>query len=181
MHGCVSPSTLSYYGLLINCLYLYNRVGLVLEWVYGSIVSTAEKARDGAKRALGSWEPTIGQAHESLCTALKDQRDWETRSKKAKELLAGMLDARKEIGILAENSEYIIPGTAAAREPNADTNNPPDHLVIEVLKREELLTRAKLHVLQYERMMGDSQLRSLRAELMQVGATKGEDGKETKV
>ena len=28
-------------------------MGLVLEWVYGTIVSTAEKARDGAKRALG--------------------------------------------------------------------------------------------------------------------------------
>ena len=30
-----------------------HRMGLVLEWVYGTIVSTAEKARDGAKRALG--------------------------------------------------------------------------------------------------------------------------------
>jgi hypothetical protein len=29
------------------------KMGLVLEWVYGTIVSTAEKARDGAKRALG--------------------------------------------------------------------------------------------------------------------------------
>ena len=28
-------------------------MGLVLEWVYGTIVSTAEKARDGAKRTLG--------------------------------------------------------------------------------------------------------------------------------
>ena len=30
-----------------------HRMGLVLEWVYGTIVSTAEKARDGAKRSLG--------------------------------------------------------------------------------------------------------------------------------
>ena len=29
-------------------------MGLVLEWVYGTIVSTAEKARDGAKRTLGA-------------------------------------------------------------------------------------------------------------------------------
>ncbi len=29
-------------------------MGLVLEWVYGTIVSTAEKARDGAKRSLGA-------------------------------------------------------------------------------------------------------------------------------
>ena len=31
-----------------------HRLGLVLEWVYGTIVSTAEKARDGAKRSLGA-------------------------------------------------------------------------------------------------------------------------------
>lgn len=31
-----------------------NHMGLVLEWVYGTIVSTAEKARDGAKRPLGT-------------------------------------------------------------------------------------------------------------------------------
>ncbi len=30
-----------------------HNMGLVLEWVYGTIVSTAEKARDGAKRCLG--------------------------------------------------------------------------------------------------------------------------------
>ncbi len=29
-------------------------LGLVLEWVYGTIVSTAEKSRDGAKRPLGA-------------------------------------------------------------------------------------------------------------------------------
>ena len=29
------------------------RMGLVLEWVYGTIVSTAEKARDSAKKPLG--------------------------------------------------------------------------------------------------------------------------------
>lgn len=29
------------------------RMGLVLEWVYGTIVSTAEKARDSAKKSLG--------------------------------------------------------------------------------------------------------------------------------
>jgi hypothetical protein len=28
-------------------------MGLVLEWVYGTIVSTAEKARDSAKKPLG--------------------------------------------------------------------------------------------------------------------------------
>ncbi len=40
--------------------------GLVLEWIYGSIVSTAEKARDGAKRFLGSYMPTAAEAHAVL-------------------------------------------------------------------------------------------------------------------
>jgi hypothetical protein len=31
-------------------------MGLVLEWVYGTIVSTAEKARDSAKKILGALE-----------------------------------------------------------------------------------------------------------------------------
>ena len=40
------------------------QLGLVLEWVYGTIVSTAEKARDGAKRPLGmpaaeSWPSAL--------------------------------------------------------------------------------------------------------------------------
>ncbi len=40
-----------------------HKMGLVLEWVYGSIVSTAEKARDGAKRCLGTTPPTAQDAH----------------------------------------------------------------------------------------------------------------------
>lgn len=32
-------------------------MGLVLEWVFGTIVSTAEKARDSAKRYLGEFVP----------------------------------------------------------------------------------------------------------------------------
>lgn len=38
-----------------------SRLGLVLEWVYGSIVATAEKARDCAKRPLGSKPPSAEQ------------------------------------------------------------------------------------------------------------------------
>ena len=34
-------------------------MGLSLEYVFGSIVSTAEKARDGAKRCLGEWSLTL--------------------------------------------------------------------------------------------------------------------------
>ena len=39
-------------------------MGLVLEWVYGTIVSTAEKARDSAKKPLGAPSPArTGSRH----------------------------------------------------------------------------------------------------------------------
>lgn len=44
--------------------------GLVLEWVYGSIVSTAEKARDGAKRTLGAPRPQSVPAANSAPVSL---------------------------------------------------------------------------------------------------------------
>lgn len=44
-----------------------HRMGLVLEWVYGTIVSTAEKARDGAKRALGELATHLECAVKSTC------------------------------------------------------------------------------------------------------------------
>ncbi|CAD7697548.1 unnamed protein product [Ostreobium quekettii] len=144
-----------------------HKVGLVLEWVYGSIVSTAEKARDGAKRPLGSWQPSIKQAKENLLVALRDQRDWEARASKAKELLKSMLDSRCDAAELEAAHGVVLPGTPAGQKVADQTEELEDGVVLKVLKREELLTRAKLHVLQYERMMGDSQLRTLRAELMQ--------------
>ena len=49
-------------------------MGLVLEWVFGTIVSTAEKARDGAKRTLGKASPPcselMAQAPGSLISLL---------------------------------------------------------------------------------------------------------------
>lgn len=53
------------------------RNGLVLEWVYGSIVSTAEKARDGAKRCLGMMPPTAAEAHLVLVRWVWVRFKWE--------------------------------------------------------------------------------------------------------
>ena len=46
-----------------------HRLGLVLEWVYGTIVSTAEKARDGAKRSLGESAPAVTLYHPCILLA----------------------------------------------------------------------------------------------------------------
>jgi hypothetical protein len=60
----------------------------VLEWVYGSIVSTAEKSRDGAKRCLGLTPPTTQQAYDNLVRCLEDQAAWEGRAKEVSLLQA---------------------------------------------------------------------------------------------
>ena len=48
---------------------------------------------------------------------------------------------------------------------NADL---PDGVIIAMLKREVLLTRAKLHGLMYDHIMSERKLRSLKTQLRQV-------------
>ncbi len=50
-------------------------------------------------------------------------------------------------------------------EVNADL---PDGVIIAMLKREVLLTRAKLHGLMYDHIMSERKLRSLKTQLRQV-------------
>ena len=45
----------------------------------------------------------------------------------------------------------------------------PDSVIIAMLKREVLLTRAKLHGLMYDHIMSERRLRSLKTQLRQVG------------
>ena len=142
-------------------------MGLVLEWVYGSIVSTAEKARDGAKRPLGNWHPSVQQSYQNLLEMLKEQSEWDARYKSAKSLLKEMGILRKSIAALAKQHDVSIPGTAAAKAATAPCEKLPDHVIQEVLRRESLLTQAKLHILKYERLMASTQLKTIRAELMQ--------------
>lgn len=164
-----------------------KRLGLVLEWVYGTIVSTAEKARDAARRSLASQPPSPELAVDALVGALNEQTMWEARAKESRELLAQMLASRKEMAELAEKHDMraVTPpprgpaAAAAAREgepaapadANGDGSAPspelPDHVYITVLKREALLTAAKLHFLSYEHQAAQRNLRSLTAQLRQ--------------
>lgn len=45
----------------------------------------------------------------------------------------------------------------------------PDAVVMAMLKRELLLTRAKLHALTYEHIMGERKMRQFKSQLKQVG------------
>jgi len=72
--------------------------GLVLDWVYGKIVNTAEKARSGAQTALGQSAQSL--APDELCTAV--QATWEVALRAVRE--HGALGERRTEGkaLLAE-------------------------------------------------------------------------------
>jgi hypothetical protein len=48
-----------------------SRLGLVLEWIYGSIVSTSEKARESAKRQLHTSPPPDANTAWALLRAVR--------------------------------------------------------------------------------------------------------------
>lgn len=186
-----------------------EKFGLVLEWLYGTIVSTAEKARDAAHRPLGT-HPTVEQALNALKTALEEQSMWEGRAMASRELLVDMLSSRKEAAVLAEiydmrviaapskpskvnstatplaqdvldggegHSETSKAGIAVLPSPSNGLSRlddsegasllPPDDVIISVLKRETLLTSAKLHFLEFEHLQAQRTVRSLTAQLRQ--------------
>jgi hypothetical protein len=163
-------------------------MGLVLEWVFGSIVSTAEKARDGAKRQLGLRPPSAQQAHKNLVQCLEQQAELEARAKASKDLLNAMLNSRKEADELGKQYDMKVPadpaaaacGTGDAAEGGAngaaaaanDASAMPDAVIVKILAREVLLTTAKLCALDFENMSNTRNLHNLKSQIRHVGSIK---------
>ena len=148
------------------------RVGLTLEWVFGSIVSTAEKARDAAKRGLGSWVPSPDATLARLLAALAEQEALDARLAEGRALLSEMLAGRKAAAELAEGGadlRTLVTHDAAGRElPKGAPAPPPlpaslpDAVCRAMLGREEMLTRAKLRVLVAKRANLEKRVRRAR-------------------
>eukprot|EP01025_Chloroclados_australasicus_P029639 TRINITY_DN2962_c0_g1_i4.p1 TRINITY_DN2962_c0_g1~~TRINITY_DN2962_c0_g1_i4.p1 ORF type:complete len:1444 (-),score=216.55 TRINITY_DN2962_c0_g1_i4:2834-7165(-) len=79
--------------------------GLVLEWVYGSIVSTAEKARDGAKRSLSGRPVDQLRAFKTLLTGLQEHNNWGQYKEHRTNTLA-VLDQDVDFEDLSQVLEY---------------------------------------------------------------------------
>lgn len=130
--------------------------------------------------AAGMQPPTVDQAHEQLIHALQDMQQWETRAKQGKDLLNDMLKSRREAAELATQfdirpdprSTSALPRNALlaidTQEDGKDIYELPDHVIVALLKREHLLTKAKLNALCCEHIMGERRLRSLKTQLRQV-------------
>ena len=150
-----------------------HKVGLVLDWVYGSIVSTAEKSRDAARKELGRAPPSIEMVYESFIQGLQEQQHLEKKKKRAKGYLEEMVKSRKLNQELTEQmmemQQELEANKMVSTNPSEDLSDfLPDHIIYEMLKREEMLTEAKLFELYDKQENNDKKLRNIRAQLRQT-------------
>lgn len=66
------------------------------------------------------------------------------------------------------NSFQYRPQPPASEKPDEESRELPDEVIMAMLRREVMLTRAKLHGLCYDQIMGERRLRSLKTQLRQV-------------
>jgi hypothetical protein len=113
--------------------------------------------------------PTAQIAFNDLIRALEDQAQWEARAAQAKALLNEMLKSRKDADELGKLYDLRpVPKNEAGEPISPDDCHLPDDVVVKMLGREVLLTKAKLHALMYEHITAEKQLRSVKAQIRQV-------------
>ena len=61
-----------------------------------------------------------------------------------------------------------VPVSTSLNSAAAEAMELPDSVILEMLKREVLLTKAKLHALTHEHILGERKLRTLKSQLRQV-------------
>lgn len=62
-----------------------------------------------------------------------------------------------------------VPVSTSLNPAVAEAMELPDSVIVEMLKREVLLTKAKLHALTHEHILRERKLRTLKSQLRQVG------------
>ena len=160
-----------------------HEIGLVLEWVYGTIVSTAEKARDAAHRALGCKAPSVEAAVETFISALEDHATATAQAKLSRELMSEILENRKasieyekQYNLLSKLGLFNFDNNSRIDEEYGNILNGtctdlmdsiPYDAIIFMLKRESLLTSAKLHFLALEQISMHRKSQSLKFQLQQ--------------
>ena len=163
-----------------------QQFGLVLEWVYGTIVATAEKARDCAHRSLGMSLPNAEAAVAFLKGCLEDQAVLEGQAREARELMDDMVNSRKVGSELAlkYGQSTLIPKQVVAVKVVGGSNDGkgdiqekhavataaplPDEIVLAALEREKVLTKAKLFSMKMEHQAQQRRLRSVHSQIRQL-------------
>ncbi|DBA96197.1 TPA: hypothetical protein ACH3X3_002397 [Trebouxia sp. C0006] len=113
---------------------------------------------------------SVSMAHEKLEYALGDMRMWAGNAGETKELMYKMLKNRSHIQELAAThnvrlepcSKAVLDVVSAGTIQVASLLTWPDSLVIAMLEREQLLTKAKLHELNFHRVTMETRVYHLR-------------------
>lgn len=127
-------------------------LGLVLEWIYGSIICTAEKAREVARRPLADDlpAPSADLGYMAVVQQHNMMNHWRNMISTAKGLLGKMLESRKQIG-----------DVDSLKQKEEHTKEE----VLQLLRREELLTQAKIEMLNFKHWAGEKEVKKLRTQL----------------
>lgn len=88
----------------------------------------------------------------------------------AKDLMNAMLTSRKEADELAKQYGIGVAPELTADAASAEdaASSLPDTVIVKMLKRESLLTTAKLHALSFDSLQAKKQLESLKNQIRHV-------------
>eukprot|EP01025_Chloroclados_australasicus_P065657 TRINITY_DN8944_c1_g1_i2.p1 TRINITY_DN8944_c1_g1~~TRINITY_DN8944_c1_g1_i2.p1 ORF type:complete len:1698 (-),score=169.93 TRINITY_DN8944_c1_g1_i2:1184-6277(-) len=114
-----------------------DHVGLLLEWIFGSIVSTAEKAREGAKRMLGNQIPDAMAAFRTLLTGLEEFKIWKNYANDRRELLQDLDTLKQQLHGVDISRVPASGGDVSQQTPLSQQH------IYTVLSREHTIQRAK--------------------------------------
>ncbi|KAL0039198.1 hypothetical protein WJX77_011157 [Trebouxia sp. C0004] len=113
---------------------------------------------------------SVTVAHEKLVSALADMRMWAGNAAETKELMYKMLKNRSHMQELATNhnvrlepcSKAVLDAVSGDNSQAESSVTLPTSLIVAMLEREQLLTKAKLHQLNFRRVVMEIRVYHLR-------------------
>ncbi|KAL3141196.1 hypothetical protein ABBQ38_003536 [Trebouxia sp. C0009 RCD-2024] len=144
--------------------------GMLLTWLFEDRAVLGYTTTKG-KHPQGA---PVGEAHKQLLTALIDHKSWSDRSKDTKDMMYQMLKVRSSMQELAAKHKVQVGPCSKAVMDKVLSNDRrldelsggsltwPDSLIIAVLEREHMLTQARLHELNFERVTKEIHIYHLR-------------------
>ena len=156
-------------GLMRLCCLWDLAYWLFANLVVSQLADLILQAYISIRRPLGAYSLTSQGALDFLRRMIEDQADCEALAAHTRDLLRDMLEARKELDALGKLYDLWPAANSNAGETMIERFNLPDEVVVKMLGREVLLSKAKLFALTYEHRAAQGQIQRIRAMIRQVG------------
>ncbi|KAK9823299.1 hypothetical protein WJX72_001733 [[Myrmecia] bisecta] len=120
-------------------------------------------------RRLETWSKSHFFCDIDLFTLSEDGSKLVVNTRWLYHLQERLVDDHGDPRVVRDGAQGPIPSAQGeAAGPNDKTSDLPDDVILSMLEREMLLTRAKLHALNYEHHVGERNFRRLQTQLRQV-------------